>query len=82
MEKYRDINIIYVIDVKETIPLYHFKLIRPPQRVQGGRGTEFEGPVKVFFKRCGIQHIKCCVYHIQAQGKIERSHGTQKNKRR
>ena len=47
MEKYRDINIIYIIDVKETIPLYHFKLIRPPQRVQGGRGTEFEGPKSI-----------------------------------
>ena len=57
------------------IQLYHFRLIGPPKRVQSDRGTEFQGAVKVFFKRCGIQHITSRAYHPQAQGKIERSHG-------
>ena len=43
-------------NVKETIKLllYRFRLIGPPKRVQSDRGTEFQGAVKVFFKRCGI----------------------------
>ena len=57
-------------------------MIGPPKRVQSDRGTEFQGAVKVFFKRCGIQHITSRAYHPQAQGKIERSHGTLKNKLR
>ena len=64
------------------MPLYHFRLIGPPKRVQSDRFTEFQGAVKVFFKRCGIQHITSRAYDPQAQGKIERSHGTWKNKRR
>ena len=55
-------------------------MIGPPKRVQSDRGTEFQGAVKVFFKRCGIQHITSRAYQPQAQGKIERSHGTWKNK--
>ena len=57
-------------------------MIGPPKRVQSDRGTEFQGAVKVFFKRCGIQHITSRAYHPQAQGKIERSHGTWKNRLR
>ena len=57
-------------------------MIGPPKRVQSDRGTEFQGAVKVFFKRCGIQHITSFAYHPQAQGKIERPHGTWKNKLR
>ena len=43
-------------NVKETIKLllYRFRLIGPPKRVQSDCGTEFQGAVKVFFKRCGI----------------------------
>ena len=55
-------------------------MIGPRKRVQSDRGTEFEGTAKVFFKRCGIQHITSRAYHPQAQGKIHRSHGTWKNK--
>ena len=71
-------------NVKETIKLslYHFRLIGPPKRVQSDRGTEFQGAVKVFFKRCGIQHITSYAYHSQPRGDIERSHGTWKNKLR
>ena len=57
-------------------------MIGPPKRVQSDRGTEFQGAVKVFFKRCGIQHATSRAYHPQAQGKTERSHGTWKNKLR
>ena len=57
-------------------------MIGPPKSVQSDRGTEFQGAVKVFFKRCGTQHITSCAYHPQAQGKIEMTHGTWKNKPR
>ena len=57
-------------------------MIGPPKRVQSDRGTEFQGAVKVFFKRFGIQYIASRAYHSQAQGKIERSHETSKNKLR
>ena len=57
-------------------------MIGPPKRVQSERGTEFQGAVKVFFKRCGILHITCRACHPQAQGNIEKSHGTWKNKLR
>ena len=45
------------------------------KRAQSDHGTEFQGAVKVFFKRCRIQYITSRAYHPQAQGKIERSHG-------
>ena len=64
------------------MPLYHFRLIGPHTRFQTDRDTEFQGAVKLFFKRCGIQQIASRVYHPQAQGKIERSHGTLKKKLR
>ena len=57
-------------------------MIGPPKKVQSDRGTELQSAVKVFFKRCGIQHKTSRAYHPQAQGKIERSHGTRKNKLR
>ena len=55
-------------------------MIGPPKRIQSDLFTEFQGAVKVFFKRCGI--ISSRVYDPQAQGKIESSHGTWKNKLR
>ena len=51
-------------------------------RVQSDCGIESQGTVKVFFKECGVQHITSRTYHLQVQGKIERSHGTRKNKLR
>ena len=56
------------------IPL--FRLIGSPKKVQSDRNNEFPGAAKLFFKRCGIQHITSRAYHPQAPGKIERSHGT------
>ena len=55
-------------------------MIGPPKRVQSDRGSEFQGAV--IFKKCRIQYITSRAYHPQAQGKIERSHGTWKNKLR
>ena len=84
MEKPKEINIIYMTHFEETIKYRFiiFRLIGPPKRIQSDRGTVFQDAIKIFFKRCGIQHITPRAYHPQAQGKIERSHGTWKNKLR
>ena len=50
-------------------------------RVQSDRGNEFKGAVETFMNRSDIQNIESRPYHLQSQGKNERSHGTWKNQK-
>ncbi|KAL8624324.1 hypothetical protein ACOMHN_044755 [Nucella lapillus] len=45
-----------------------------PNIIQWDRGTEFHGKVEALLKQRNIQQIRSSAYHLQSQGKYERSH--------
>ena len=62
---------------------FHANLFRtygPPKSVQNDGGGEFLDSVKDFLERIGIERRPSRPYHPQSQGKVERSHGTWKEK--
>ena len=52
----------------------------PPKIIQSDQGTEFKGAVITLCKKMNIKVIRSGSYHPQSQGKVERSHGTWKDK--
>ena len=63
-----------------SFSVFFFRIFGPPKIVQSDGGTEFKGELKTYLERIGIEIRKGRPYYPQSQGKIERSHGTWKDK--